>query len=829
MDLKIPDLCLVVLIGASGSGKSTFARRHFLPTQVLSSDYFRGLVADDENDQSASAAAFETLHFVAGKRLDAGRTTVVDATNVQRSDRAQLIELAREHNVLPVAIVLDLPEEVCLARNASRPDRDFGAHVVRRHRTALRKSLKHLGKEGFKRVHVLHSQSEVDEAVVVPERLLNDLRHETGPFDVIGDVHGCRAELEDLLVKLGYALVRDDEGRPVDAVPPAGRRAAFVGDLVDRGPDTPGVLRLVMGMVEAGHAFAVCGNHEQKLVRALRGRNVQVKHGLAESLAQLAAEPEEFRERAVRFCDGLIAHYVLDGGDLVIAHAGLPEKFHGRASARVRSFALYGDTTGETDEYGLPVRYPWATEYRGKATVLYGHTPTPEVEWINNTMCLDTGVVFGGRLTALRYPEREVVAVDAHEVWYEPVRPLVVPEAEREPDVLALSDVTGRRFVETAHRGRIGVRPEQAASALEVMSRFAIDPHALLYLPPTMAPTATSQRPDVLEHPEDAFVEYRSAGVRQVICEEKHMGSRAVVLVRKDDGGVIHTRTGRAFFDPPSGEELLARVREEVTRAGLWEEFDTDWLLLDAELLPWNAKAAGLIREQYASVGAAATGALGVAVDVLARTASRGVDVGELLARTESRRANATGYRDAYLRYVRPTDGLAGVTIAPFQLLAARGRTFHDRDHLWHLDVLGRLEGDLFTRTRHLVVDTADDEQVAAGIRWWEDLTAAGGEGMVVKPLANLVRGDRGLVQPGVKVRGREYLRIIYGPDYTEPENLERLRKRGLGAKRSLAIREYALGLEALERVARDEPLWRVHECVFAVLALESEPVDPRL
>ncbi|MFD0201540.1 MULTISPECIES: polynucleotide kinase-phosphatase [Saccharothrix] len=829
MELKIPDLCLVVLVGASGSGKSTFARKHFLPTQVLSSDYFRGLVADDENDQSASAAAFEALHFVAGKRLDAGRTTVIDATNVQRSDRAQLVELARAHNVLPVAIVLDLPEEVCLARNASRPDRDFGPHVVRRHRAALRKSLKHLGKEGFKRVHVLRTQSEVDDAVIVPERLLNDLRHETGPFDVIGDVHGCRAELEDLLVKLGYTPVRDDAGRPVDAVPPVGRRAAFVGDLVDRGPDTPGVLRLVMGMVEAGHAFAVCGNHEQKLVRALRGRNVQVKHGLAESLAQLAAEPEEFRERVVRFCDGLIAHYVLDGGDLVIAHAGLPEKFHGRASARVRSFALYGDTTGETDEYGLPVRYPWATEYRGKATVLYGHTPTPEVEWINNTMCLDTGVVFGGRLTALRYPEREVVSVDAHEVWYEPVRPLVVPEAEREPDVLALSDVTGRRFVETAHRGRIGVRPEQAASALEVMSRFAIDPHQLLYLPPTMAPTATSQRPDVLEHPEDAFAEYRGAGVREVICEEKHMGSRAVVLVRQEGGGVIHTRTGRAFFDPPLGDELLARVREEVTRAGLWDEFDTDWLLLDAELLPWNAKASGLIKEQYAAVGAAATGALGVAVDVLARTADRGIDVGDLLARTRNRLANATGYRDAYLRYVRPTDGLAGVTIAPFQLLAARGRTFHDRDHRWHLDVLGRLGGEHFTRTRHLVVDTTDDEQVAAGIRWWEDLTAAGGEGMVVKPLANLVRGDRGLVQPGVKVRGREYLRIIYGPDYTEPENLERLRKRGLGAKRSLAIREYALGLEALERVARDEPLWRVHECVFAVLALESEPVDPRL
>ncbi|TWP48626.1 polynucleotide kinase-phosphatase [Lentzea tibetensis] len=824
MELKIPDLCLVVLVGASGSGKSTFARKHFLPTQILSSDYFRGLVADDENDQSASGDAFDVLHYVAGKRLDAGRTTVIDATNVQPGDRAQLIEIARRHNVLPVAIVLDTPEEVCLARNARRPDRDFGAHVVRRHRTALRKSLKFLGKEGFKKVHVLRSQSEVDDATIGYERLLNDLRHETGPFDVIGDVHGCRAELEDLLVELGYELVRDDEGRAVDAVPPGNRRAAFVGDLVDRGPDTPGVLRLVMGMVESGHAFCVCGNHEQKLVRALRGRNVQVKHGLAESLAQLAAEPEDFRRRAERFCDGLVAHYVLDGGDLVLAHAGLPERYHGRASARVRSFALYGDTTGETDEYGLPVRYPWANEYRGQAMVLYGHTPTPEAEWVNNTMCLDTGVVFGGKLTALRYPEREVVSVAAHKVWYEPVRPLVVPEVEREPDVLALTDVLGRRTIETAHRGRVTVRPEQAASALEVMSRFAIDPHELLYLPPTMAPTATSRRPDVLEHPEDAFAEYRSAGVREVICEEKHMGSRAVVLVRRE-GGAIHTRTGRAFFAEPLGSELLSRVRDAVTGAGLWDELDTDWLLFDAELLPWNAKATGLIKEQYASVGAAALGVLPPAVAALTAARDRGVDVGALLERTTSRLANAHGYSAAYQRYCWPTSGLDGVRIAPFQLLAAAGRTFHDRPHTWHLDLVARLTGDVFTQTRHLVVDTADEAQVAAGIRWWEELTAGGGEGMVVKPLANLVPN----VQPGVKVRGREYLRIIYGPDYTEPANLERLRQRGLGKKRSLALREYALGLEALERVARGEPLWRVHECVFAVLALESEPVDPRL
>ncbi|WP_410664593.1 polynucleotide kinase-phosphatase [Amycolatopsis sp. lyj-84] len=830
MKLTIPDMSLVVLVGASGSGKSTFARTHFAPTQVLSSDYFRGLVADDENDQSASAAAFDVLHYVAAKRLEAGRVTVIDATNVQRASRASLLKLAKEYDVMPTAIVLDLPVKLCHERNESRPDRDFGEHVVRRQRGELHRSLKSLEREGFRRVHVLRSEAEVAEAEIVVEPLRNDRRDLTGPFDVIGDVHGCREELEELLTELGYA----------DGVHPEGRTAVFVGDLVDRGPDTPGVLRRVMAMAEAGSALVVCGNHEQKLVRALNGRKVKVAHGLAESLEQLAAQDEEFRAEAREFCDGLIAHYVLDGGKLVVAHAGLPEKFHGRASGRVRSTALYGDTTGETDEYGLPVRLPWARDYRGTATVLYGHTPTLEPEWVNGTMCLDTGCVFGGKLTALRYPEREVVSVKAKKVWYEPVRPLEPerPLDGREPAVLELGDVTGKRIVETRHHGRVGVSAEQSAAALEVMSRFAVDPRWLPYLPPTMAPCATSALDDYLEHPEEAFAEFRAAGVQSVVCEEKHMGSRAIVLVCRDEDvaparfgirgpGAVYTRTGRPFFAPEQNARLLDGVREAAS--ALFDELDTGWLLLDAELLPWSAKAGSLISDQYASVGAAAQSVLPSAVASLDAAAARGVDVSELLARTRVRESAVDAYRRAYRRYCWPTDGLDGVRLAPFQVLASEGKSYHDRPHDWHLARLDRLTGDLFTRTRTLSVDTTDPASVARGVEWWLDLTGAGGEGMVVKPAANLSRGTRGLVQPGVKVRGREYLRIIYGPDYTLPENLARLRKRGLNRKRALALREYALGLEALERLARGEPLWRVHECVFAVLAMESDPVDPRL
>lgn len=605
-----------------------------------------------------------------------------------------------------------------------------------------------------------------------------------------------------------------------------------------------------MDMVERGHALVVCGNHEQKLVRALHGRRVQVSHGLAESLEQLAATDDEFRAKVDAFCDGLIAHYVLDGGKLVVAHAGLPERFHGRASARVRSTALYGDTTGETDEYGLPVRLPWARDYRGDAMVLYGHTPTPDAEWINGTMCLDTGCVFGGKLTALRYPERDVVSVKAKKVWYEPVKPLLPAEdlppsaaRQREPAVLELADVTGKRIVQTQHHGRVGVSAEQSAAALEVMSRFATDPRWLLYLPPTMAPSATSTVEGHLEHPDQAFAEFRSAGVQSVVCEEKHMGSRAVVLVCRDEtvaprrfgvdgAGVVYTRTGRPFFRGDESSALLARVRDAVTAADLWSELDTGWLLLDAELMPWSLKAGQLIADQYASVGAAAQAALPVAAEALAEAASRGIDVGDLLDRTAARSSTVDDYRTAYRRYCWPTEGLAGVRLAPFQVLASEGASHHERPHEWHLALAERLRAadpELFAATRTLSVDTTDEDSVAAGTAWWQELTAAGGEGMVVKPAANLTRGTRGLVQPGVKVRGREYLRIIYGPDYTVEENLSRLRTRSLNRKRALALREYALGLEALQRVARGEPLWRVHECVFAVLALESDPVDPRL
>lgn len=852
MKISIPELCLVVLIGPSGSGKSTFAKTHFKPTEVISSDFCRGLVSDDENNQAATKDAFELVHFIGAMRLKAGKLTVIDATNVMPEDRKELVNLAKSQDCLAVAIVFNLPERLCSDRNANRPDRDFGDHVIRRQHSAMRRSLRGLEREGFRYVSVLTSEQEVHDAEVLRTPLWNNRRSEHGPFDIIGDIHGCYDELRELLIKLGYSF-SDSTEAGITIEHPEGRKAIFVGDLVDRGPKTPDVLRIVMSMVASGSALCVAGNHDVKLMRKLRGRDVRITHGLKESLEQLENEDDEFKKSVIKFLDRLVGHYVFDNGRLVVAHAGMKKEFQGRSSARVRDFGLYGETTGETDEYGLPVRYNWASDYRGDALVVYGHTPVPEIEWVNNTICIDTGCVFGGSLTALRYPEKELVAVKAAYTYYEPVKPFLPeggqsepldPSTTRDGDILDFQDVSGDRVIATQFDRKIKIRQQNAAAALEIMSRFAVNPKWLMYLPPTMSPCETSKQEGLLEHPAEAFRYYLNAGVPIVICEEKHMGSRAVVVICKseavaakrfglrDEGkGICYTRTGRRFFNEPGTEsEFIDRLHSAITEAGLWDELSTEWMILDCELMPWSAKAQALLADQYAATGAAAQISMADAVQALSRASSINTAVEPLFQRYSQRQQLAQLFRDSYRRYCWQVDSLDDIKLAPFHILATEKRTYFDKDHEWHMQTLAKLANNgLCIATPYKIINLTQAESLDEGIRWWESLTAGGGEGMVVKPFNFIAKNERGLVQPAIKCRGREYLRIIYGPEYTTEEYLERLRQRGLATKRSLAIREFALGIEALERFARNEPLYRVHECVFGVLALESEPVDPRL
>ena len=539
--INIPQFSLVVLIGVSGSGKSTFAQKHFRPTEVLSSDVCRAWVSDDENNQEATQAAFEVLHFIAARRLEAGKLTVIDATNVQPEARKPLVELARKYHCLPVAMVFNLHNKICQIRNQKRTNRNFGEYVIRQQSAQLRQSLRNLKYEGFRHIFQLSTEIEVEHATIERVPLWNDKKTEHGPFDIIGDIHGCYDECLELLEQLGYENYSQNIESTMQGplyAHPLGRKVVFLGDFVDRGPKVVETIRLVYNMVQAGHALCVPGNHEIKLLRKLMGKDVHITHGLAQSLDQIDALPKDiqssFREKLIAFIDSLISHYVLDEGKLVVAHAGLKQAMQGRGSGEVRAFCLYGETTGENDEFGLPIRYPWAAEYRGPAQVVYGHTPVPEAEWLNRTINLDTGCVFGGKLTALRYPEQDLVSVTARQVYCTPIKPFLaqpIPaelNAQQQHDnILDAEDVTGKRFITTRLRSTVTIKEENAMAALEVMSRFAINPKWLIYLPPTLSPTETSQREGFLEHPNEAFAYFLSHGLPLVICEQKHMGSRA--------------------------------------------------------------------------------------------------------------------------------------------------------------------------------------------------------------------------------------------------------------------------------------------------------------
>lgn len=877
MKISIPKLSFVVLIGPSGSGKSTFAKKHFLPTEVLSADHCRAMVSDNENDQTVTKEAFEILHYIASKRLAAGKLTVVDATNVQKEARRPLVKLAKEYHCLPVAIIFDLPERLCQDRNKERPDRNFGKHVIRQQLSQMRRSMKGFKREGFRHIFKLSSEEEIDAVSIERVPLWNDRRDECGPFDIIGDVHGCCDELEELLDKLGYvSRPPEDEDDPLLAAAythPEGRKAIFLGDIVDRGPRILDTVRLVYSMVKAGEALCVPGNHDTKFMRKLRGWDVKVAHGLAESLAEIEALPEESRPTISQathdFLDGLVSHYVLDDGRLVVAHAGLKAEMQGRGSGAVREFCMYGETTGETDEFGLQVRYNWAAEYRGKSSVVYGHTPIPEPEWVNRTINIDTGCVFGGRLTALRYPEKELVSVQARQAYAEPARPLDPSGSESGlttqqilDDVLDLEDVGGKRIVETRYRSTVTVREENAMAALEVISRYAVNPKWLIYLPPTMSPSETAASGDLLEHPTEAFAYYRKHGIKQVICEEKHMGSRAVVVVCRDENtvekrfgvigdgiGSVYTRTGRPFFYRSDLESvLLTHVKQALDKADFWTEYRTDWACLDCELMPWSAKAQELLKSQYAAVGAAGRRSLDRSTALLRAALKNGhmetvgdsdesrsstpLDPERLLQRLTSRREMLDKYVYSYRQYCWSVDSISDYKLAPFHLMATEGKLYTKLDHVSHMELFRRIAdsySSVLMATNFKTVELEETKSVEEAVDWWEQLTDKGGEGMVIKPYLFVTKGKRGIVQPALKCRGKEYLRIIYGPEYTAPENLSRLRARSLGAKRSLAMREFTLGIEGLERFITREPLRRVHECVFAVLAMESEPVDPRL
>ncbi|MEH7505696.1 polynucleotide kinase [Neobacillus drentensis] len=618
---------------------------------------------------------------------------------------------------------------------------------------------------------------------------------------------------------------------------------------MSRGPRSIETLQFFQKHVTAGLAYMIDSNHGWKIARWLDGKNVKLAHGDENVKAEFDEyevkfgkdETERLKEQIRDMLLEAKSHYIIqkNGVNVAVAvHAGIKDHYIGKQSPRISDFCRYGDTDG-LDENGKPVRKDWSFAHQSSELILWGHDPRTQPLLVNNTLNIDQGVVFGGNLTAYCYPERKFVSVKA-KADYANVsdNPLKELESKR----LAPPNIA--KFLEgysvlTEQYGEIAIYADGTKSALDDLSHYTLPLEEIAYLPPTMSPTPKpSSLEGYLEHPIDAFEYYQANGVDTMVVEKKHMGSRGILFLFKNKQvaieyigretlGSIYTRTGRPFFKKDLEEQILQVLNADLS--GYFEKYNTDFVLMDAEILPWNLKAKDLILNQYAHVGEMALLDRSKLKEQLEKAAENGRDVASWLEETDEKIHNAQVFNEVYQKYCWETEGLAGIQIAPFHTLAHSNETFFDRPHTWHMEKNKEFSvlSDLFVETEYRIVN--DEDSMKSAIAWWEKMTEDGHEGFVVKPESYVARHRGKLLQPAIKVRGRKYLHIIYGIDYLQTENLARLKKRNAGKKQRNALKEFALGVEAVNRFVRRESLERYHECVLGVLALESDPIDPRL
>ncbi|SDZ56251.1 polynucleotide kinase-phosphatase [Evansella caseinilytica] len=864
MRITLPHAGIVLLIGPSNSGKSHLVK-HLISENILSaseavsSDTYRVLVSDTEfinwrgkpqeeadsiydTYQAISREAFAILDATVEARCRLNKLTFVDATHLRPDDRKRYLDIARINHVPIIAVVLDIPLETLLQRDDQR-DSPRGKRRIKQQYQLFTKEKRLLKKEHFLATYFVKNTAEL-----AFERRSNpierDIQH---GIDIIGDIHGCYDEMIQLLENLGY--VKNDEQLYLH---PAGRKFVSIGDCMSRGSRSLDTMLFFTRHINNGLAYMIDSNHGWKIARWLDGKNVVLNHG-DEKVA------EEFSEYERKHGAGAAAalkqdiktvllkapsHYVFTRNGtavLVCVHAGIKDKYIGKQSKRISDFCRYGDTDG-FDEQGKPIRKDWFLHHQTKACIVWGHDPKPQPLLINNTVNIDQGVVFGGKLTAFRYPEKEFVAVDAAMDYSGDAdsNPLKELESKRLDPPNIAKFINGYTVL-TEAAGDIHIPQDAVKSAVDTMSHYTIPVENLIYLPPTMSPAPSpSSLEGYLEHPAEAIAYYRSHGVQRLIAEKKHMGSRAILFLFKDRAagkkhvgfeteGVIYTRTGRRFFPASMEAAVLRKINQALHAGRYFEKYKTEFVLLDAEIMPWNLKASELIRHQYAHVSETAILDRQLLEQKLAEAVKSNGKVAEWRKEYRHKLDNAAAFQAIFQKYCWDVDDPDQIEIAPFHVLAHSEETFFDRSHLWHMERNRELAGysPLFVETAFKVIDDAASE--AAVIQWWEEITAEGHEGIVIKPEAFIAKEKNKLLQPAIKVRGRNYLRIIYGMDYLEPENLRRLKKRNTGKKQRLALKEFALGIEGIRRFVNRESIDRVHECVLGTLALESDPADPRL
>jgi polynucleotide kinase-phosphatase len=863
--IHLPHAGIVLLVGPSNTGKTTLLNQliqeeQLLPSEVVSSDQFRVLVSDiefiswngrpkDESDalfheyQQISGAAFNAMDFVISQRCKLNKLTFIDATHLREEEHEKYLQMGKKYHVPVIAMVLNISETELMRRDM---ERNFprGRNRIKQQYQKFKNTLRFIKKKPYRRVYML-GEDELE--VLNISRLENPLFIDVGTgIDFIGDVHGCYDEFMELLSKLGYQ--ENEEGYYIH---PEGRKILSLGDVVSRGPKSIETLKFFQRHVAKGHAYMIDSNHGWKIARWLDGKNVKMAHGDENVAAEFEEYERKYGGEAAEELKAQIkelllqakSHYIIRKNEVntvVAVHAGIKDHYIGKQSPRISDFCRYGDSEG-LDENGKPIRKDWSVSHKSSELILWGHDPKPQPLLVNNTLNIDQGVVFGGSLTAYRYPEKQFVSVKAKQDYANvPDNPLKEWEQKR----LAAPNIM--KFLEgysvlTEPYGEIMIYDDGVKPALDDLSHYTLPLEDIVYLPPTMSPTPKPSRlEEYLEHPMEAFEYYQNNGVDTMVVEKKHMGSRGILFlfknkeiakeyVGRETFGTIFTRTGRAFFQKELQEQVVSALNEDLVKSGYFEKYNTDFVLLDAEILPWNLKAKDLILNQYAHVGEMALLDRLKLKDSLEQALDSGKDVLSWVQENDVGIENASVFNEVYQKYCWETEGLEGIQIAPFHTLAHSSETFFDKPHTWHMEKNKEFSGisRLFLETEYRIVN--DEASMKAAIEWWGKMTEDGHEGFVVKPESYITRHKGKLLQPAIKVRGRKYLHIIYGIDYLLPENLSRLKKRNAGKKQRNALKEFALGVEGVTRFVKRESLERVHECVLGILALEAEPIDPRL
>lgn len=860
MQVQLINGAIILLIGPSNSGKSTLlkslvAKNQLLQSEIISSDAFRTLVSDTdfidlsnitkededivyEDYQRTSEQAFHALHTIVEARAKLNKTSIIDATNLRSFEREKYFEIAKQHHVPVIGIVLNISKETLLVRDAQRKNPRGQKRVAQQFNT-FKYELKALKKEHFAKLYFVKESDEIE--IVRP---VNKLLLEIGAgFDIIGDIHGCYDEMLTLIEKLGYE--KHDELY----IHPEGRRLISIGDVMSRGPKSIDTMLFWQTQIEAGLSYMTDSNHGWKIARYLSGQHVVLTHG-DELIEQEFFHYEQahgteatlmLKQQLASMLFNTPSHYVLmkDGvRKAVVTHAGIKDHYIGKQSKRISDFSRYGDVQ-HTEEGAKPIRGDWFTQHKTSELIIWGHDVKVQPFKANRTINIDQGAVFGGELTAFRYPEQHVVSVKANANYAGTDDNPILEAKNRRFSPPRASQFVNGFTVHLSNDEQVNIPKENALAALDTFSHYTLPLEQIIYLPPTMSPTPqTSALPDYLEHPAEAFAYYQKNGVHSLIAEKKHMGSRAVIFIAKSKEiakelinsnqlGYITTRTGRAFFEHEQQQALLEKIHAELEAANYFECFNTTFVLMDAEILPWNLKAQSLIDEQYETVAENALLDRFKLVKKLQQTEQ--VDVSDWLADYSEKLKNAVCFDAVFKNYCWSTNDLAGIQIAPFHILShSTGANFH-MPHSWHMEMNELLakNSSLFISTEYRIIHNETDELEV--IKWWQEMTENGHEGIVIKPLSFLAYNKGKLLQPAIKVRGREYLRMIYGMDYTNEASLKKLKQRNPSRKMKNALLEFKLGLESISRFINVESSSRVHECTLATLALESDRIDPRL